>query len=61
MCRSAGPGAEDQKALKEHQASGHLKAGGQSIDRVRYIAWVKCPYRVAAKASAHLAGKRASG
>ena len=28
------------------------------IGRFRYIAWVKCPYRVAGKASALCAGKR---
>jgi hypothetical protein len=31
------------------------------IGRFRYIAWVKCPYRVAGKASALRAGKRAPG
>jgi hypothetical protein len=31
------------------------------IGRIRYIAWVKCPYRVAGKASALRAGKRAPG
>jgi hypothetical protein len=29
------------------------------IGRFRYIAWVKCPYRVAGKASALRTGKRA--
>jgi membrane-associated protease RseP (regulator of RpoE activity) len=32
-----------------------------SIGRFRYIAWVKCPYRVVGKASALRAGKRVSG
>jgi hypothetical protein len=32
-----------------------------SIDRFRYIAWVKCPHRVAGKASALRAGMRAPG
>jgi len=31
------------------------------IGRFRYIAWVKCPYRVGGKASALRAGKRAPG
>jgi hypothetical protein len=31
------------------------------VGRFRYIAWVKCPYRVAAKASALRAGKLAPG
>ena len=36
--------------------------GGASTKRpIRCIAWVKCPYRVAGKASALRAGKRASG
>jgi len=33
----------------------------RAIGRFRYIAWVKCPYRVASKASALRAGKRAPG
>ena len=37
-----------------------LKKRGR-IGRFRYMAWVKCPYRVAGKASALRAGKRAPG
>ena len=40
----------------------HLVVGAQvAIGRFRDIAWAKCPYRVAGKASALRAGKRASG
>ena len=35
--------------------------GIEIISRFRHIAWVKCPYRVARKASALRAGKRAPG
>ena len=45
--------------VREYPSNGSLAHA--LIGRFRYIAWVKCPYRVAGKASALRAGKRAPG
>ncbi len=39
----------------------HWNLASHQIDRSQYVAWVKCPYRVAGKASALRTGKRAPG
>jgi hypothetical protein len=57
VCGRTGLGGLSGKVCVGHVVLHHARP----IGRFRYIAWVKCPYRVAGKASALHMGKRAPG